>query len=66
MHKCEFIANKTEVSDNSPAQPTCQDSFPHGTGNTIEDLDGRRGATLVERVMRFLDRYDRPLYSLFQ
>ncbi len=66
MHRWETIVCEAEVTgfEGWPAQPTGRGkvvSTPYPKGETLGRL---YGATLTERVMVYLERYDQAAYGL--
>ena len=65
MHSSKRIHDVSERSrfEHNPLQPAFRGSFAGSAPRRAETLGRLDGATLTERVTRFLERYEKPLYA---
>jgi hypothetical protein len=66
MHTTETTPHRKEVTvfGGNPTQPTSGSNAKHSAHLRNEPLGRLHGTTLTEQVMGFLERYNRPVYSL--
>ena len=66
MHTTETTPHRKEVTvfGGNSSQPAGSSNVRRSTQVRTEPLGRLQGTTLTERVMGFLEQYNRPVYSL--